>query len=123
MAPNCMIGETVVGKPAATVMISSPLLIALSFNSGEVNALKASRFAEEPEYFDDEELDKYSCRDSSAFSEDEVEEFREIFYTILDEEKPRWVRSLQMRSISVPDQMKDEVLMFVNELRMQKMHA
>jgi hypothetical protein len=80
-------------------------------------------FAEEPEYFDDEELDKYSCRDSSAFSEDEVEEFREIFYTILDEEKPRWVRSLQMRSISVPDQMKDEVLMFVNELRIQKMHA
>ncbi len=80
-------------------------------------------FAEKPEYFDDEELDKYSNRDSSGFKEDEVEEFREVFYTILDEEKPRWVRSLQMRSISVPDQMKDEVLMFVNELRMQKMHA
>ena len=82
-----------------------------------------SGFCRKPEYFDDEELDKYSNRDSSGFKEDEVEEFREVFYTILDEEKPRWVRSLQMRSISVPDQMKDEVLMFVNELRMQKMHA
>jgi len=80
-------------------------------------------FYEEPEYFEDEELDKYSCRDSSNYSEKEVEEFRDIFYTILDEEKPRWVRSLQMRSISVPDQLKDEVLMFVNELRMHKMHA
>lgn len=80
-------------------------------------------FAEKPEYFDDEELDKYSFRDSSNYKESEVEEFREVFYTILDEEKPRWVRSLQMRSISVPDQLKDEVLMFVNELRMQKMHA
>lgn len=80
-------------------------------------------FAEKPEYFDDDELDKYSFRDSSNYKESEVEEFREVFYTILDEEKPRWVRSLQMRSISVPDQLKDEVLMFVNELRMQKMHA
>lgn len=80
-------------------------------------------FVEEPEYFDDDGLDKYSNRDSSRFNDEEVEEFREVFYTILDEEKPRWVRSLQLRSISVPDQMKDEVLMFVNELRMQKMHA
>jgi hypothetical protein len=80
-------------------------------------------FTKEPEYFDDEELDKYSFRDSSNYNENEVEEFREVFYTILDEEKPRWVRSLQMRSISVPDQLKDEILMFVNELRLQKMHA
>ena len=80
-------------------------------------------FVEEPEYFDDDELDKYSNRDSSKFNEDEVEEFREVFYTILDEEKPRWVRSLQMRYIPVPDLMKDEVLMFVNELRMQNTQA
>ena len=80
-------------------------------------------FEEKPEYFDEEELDKYSYRDSSNYKEYDVVEFRDVFYTILDHEKPRWVRSLQMRSISVPDQLKDEVLMFVNELRMQKMHA
>ena len=77
----------------------------------------------EIEYFDDEELDKYSHRDSSAYVENEVEEFREVFYSVMDEEKPRWVRSLQMREIPVPDQLKDEVLMFVNELRSHKMHA
>lgn len=80
-------------------------------------------FKEKPEYFDDEELDKYSNRDSSNFKETEVEEFREVFYTIIDEEKPRWVRSLQLRNISVPDQMKDEIFLIVNELRTEKMHA
>ena len=80
-------------------------------------------FAEKPEYFDDEELDKYSRRDSDSFAREEVDEFREIFYSVLDQEKPRWVRSLQMRDISLPDELKDEVLMIVNELRSQKMHA
>lgn len=80
-------------------------------------------FEKEPEYFDDEELDKYSNRDSENYRDEEVEEFREVFYSVLDEEKPRWVRSLQMRSISIPNQLKDEVTMFVNELRTQKMHA
>lgn len=80
-------------------------------------------FAEEPEYFDDEELDRYAHRDSDRYATKEVDEFREVFYSVLDEEKPRWVRSLQMREISLPDQLKDEVLIFVNELRAQKMHA
>lgn len=74
-------------------------------------------FAEEPEYFDDEELDKYRFRDSAGYTLTEAEEFREIFYTIHDEEKPRWVRSLQLRQISLPDQMKDEVVLIVNDLR------
>jgi hypothetical protein len=80
-------------------------------------------FAEKPEYFDDEELDKYSCRESDSFDREEVEAFREVFYSVLDREKPRWVRSLQMRGISLPDELKDEVLMIVNELREHKMHA
>ncbi len=80
-------------------------------------------FAEKPEYFDDEELDRYAHRDSDGYAANEIDEFREVFYSVLDEEKPRWIRSLQMRDISLPDQLKDEVLMFVNELRAQKMHA
>ncbi|MEA5129318.1 MAG: phospholipase [Proteiniphilum sp.] len=80
-------------------------------------------FAEKPEYFDDEELDRYAYRNSDGYAANEVNEFREVFYSVLDEEKPRWVRSLQMRDISLPDQLKDEVLLFVNELRAQKMHA
>ncbi|WP_352421024.1 phospholipase [Proteiniphilum sp.] len=80
-------------------------------------------FVEKPEYFDDEELDRYAQRNSDGYAANEIDEFREVFYSVLDEEKPRWVRSLQMRDISLPDQLKDEVLLFVNELRAQKMHA
>lgn len=80
-------------------------------------------FVEKPEYFDDEELDKFARRDSAQYTAGEADEFRDVFYSVLDEEKPRWVRSLQMRGIFLPDQLKDEVLMFVNELRAHKMHA
>ena len=75
------------------------------------------------EYFDDEELDKYRNRDSDRYNEKEVNEFRDVFYSVLDEEKPRWIRSLQRREIALPDQLKDEVLMIVNDLRAHKMHA
>ncbi|MDR0422137.1 MAG: phospholipase [Proteiniphilum sp.] len=79
-------------------------------------------FAEEAEYFDDEELDRYAHRDPAGYSAGEADEFREIFYSVLDEEKPRWIRSLRRRDIALPDQLRDEVLMIVNELRTQKMH-
>lgn len=70
---------------------------------------------EKPDYFDDEELDRFAHRESEAYSEAEAEQFREVFYSILDHEKLRWIKSLQMRDISLPDQIKDEVLMVVNE--------
>ncbi len=82
-----------------------------------------SAFTEKAEYFDDEELDRFKFREADSFSSVEVDEFREIFYSVLDEEKPRWVRSMQTRSIQIPNQMKDEILMIVNDLREQKMHA
>jgi hypothetical protein len=48
-APNCRMGLTVVGKPAATPMTSSPRLMARSPSLGEVRVLKATRLADEPE--------------------------------------------------------------------------
>ncbi len=44
-----MIGATVVGKAAATVMTSSPFFIFLSPSFEDVRAMNARRFAEEPE--------------------------------------------------------------------------
>ena len=46
-----MIGLTVVGKPAATPITSS-LFIALSPSFGDVKVLKATKFAEDPEFTD-----------------------------------------------------------------------
>ena len=49
-APNCRIGLTVVGKPAATPMTSSPGLIARSPRRGLVSVENATRLADEPEF-------------------------------------------------------------------------
>ena len=49
LAPICKIGATVVGKPAATVITSSPLTNFFSFNLYDVRADIATKFALEPE--------------------------------------------------------------------------
>ncbi len=68
-------------------------------------------------YYDDEELDRFSGRRSDNYTENEVAEFSEIFYTLQDTDVAGWVRSLQLRNISVPDQLKDEIILIVGERR------
>lgn len=67
--------------------------------------------SKKPEYFDDEELDRFHNRDSSNYSEKEAEEFREVFDTILENERADWISSLRLREIAIPDQLKDELLL------------
>ena len=49
IAPFWNIGFTVVGNPAATVITSSPALMAFSLCKWEVNEEKANKLAEDPE--------------------------------------------------------------------------
>ena len=69
------------------------------------------------EYYNDEELDSYRGRNSDAYSSDEIDEFREILYTMRDDEVAGWIRSLQLRAVELPDELKDEVFMIVGERR------
>ena len=62
------------------------------------------------EYFDDEELDKYKGRPSDASTDEEADEFAEVMYTMRPEEVRDWNRSLILRGVSVPDQIKDELI-------------
>lgn len=71
------------------------------------------------EYYNDEELDRFRGRSGDAFSDDETEEFREVLFTMRSDEVAGWVRSLQLRGITLPDGVKDEVLMIVGERRGQ----
>ncbi len=70
------------------------------------------------EYYDDEELDSFRGRGSDEYSQEEVEEFRNILYTMKDDEVAGWVRSLQLRAVELPDDLKDEVFLIVGERRM-----
>lgn len=59
------------------------------------------------EYFDDEELDAYKGRPSSDYTDEEVEAFAEVLYTLRPEDLRTWGRSLTLREINLPDQLKD----------------
>ena len=48
-----------------------------------------------------------------------MDEFRDVFYTMRDEDVAGWVRSLQLRGIALPDEVKDEVFLIVGERRGQ----
>ena len=53
----------------------------------------------EIEYYDDEELDTYKGRAADDYSEEEVEQFAEVLYTMKPEEVAGWNRSLILRGI------------------------
>lgn len=73
--------------------------------------------SKEIEYYDDEELDRFKGIEASDYTEEETEEFREILYTMQDDEVAGWVRSLQLRNIPLPDALKDEIFLIVGERR------
>ena len=86
-APNCRIGLTVVGNPAATPITSSPAFNARSPSLGEVSEERASRFADEPELTRSEERDRIwekQKRDYPSFAEYEKTANREIPVVILE---------------------------------------
>lgn len=65
-------------------------------------------------YFDDEELDRFAGQDPGTYSTDEVEEFREVLYTLRQEEVYEWGASLTLRGIALPIQLRDEWIMLSN---------
>ncbi|MBO4985321.1 MAG: phospholipase [Bacteroides sp.] len=69
------------------------------------------------EYYEDEELDRYIGTPPDAYTEEQEEEFREVFYTMKSEDVAGWVRSLQLRGIALPNNLKDEVFLVVGERR------
>ncbi len=69
------------------------------------------------EYYDDEDLDRFRGRASDDYTTDEVEEFREVMFTCQEDEVAGWSRSLQLRGIELPDELKDELFLIVGERR------
>ena len=67
------------------------------------------------EYFDDEELDAFSERESDSYTDEEAEMFREVLYTMKPQEVKDWCRSLNLRRVSLPDQVKDEAFMMIDQ--------
>ena len=71
------------------------------------------------EYYDDEELDRFKGHPSDTYTNEEIEEFRDILYSMQETDVAGWSRSLQLRGIELPDEMKDESFLIVGERRFE----
>ena len=68
----------------------------------------------EIEYYDDEDLDRFAGREADSYTDEEVEEFSEVLYTMQPEEVAGWNRSLILGGINLPNKQKDEVIIFLS---------
>lgn len=68
-------------------------------------------------YYDDEELDRFVGRGPGDYSDEEIEEFRDVLLTLLPEDIAGWGRSIQLRGLQLPAPIKEELLMIVAEAR------
>lgn len=73
--------------------------------------------SKEIEYYDDEELDRFRGRGSDEYTDDEIEEFRNVLLTLLPGDIAGWGRSIQLRGITLPDPVRQELLLIVSEAR------
>lgn len=69
------------------------------------------------EYYDDEELDALSGIAHQDYTEDQYQMLRDVFDTLREDDVAGWVRSLQLRNIQLPDDIRDEALLIVRERR------
>ena len=68
------------------------------------------------QYFDDEDLDRFKGRSSDGYTDQEVEEFRYVMYTMQQQEVLEWMECLQAREIELPDELKEECYSMMNEV-------
>ncbi|MDD4515742.1 phospholipase [Massilibacteroides sp.] len=70
------------------------------------------------EYYDDEDLDRFQGIEETDYNEAQINEFREVLYTLREVEVAGWLRSLQLRQINLPELLKDEAFLIVGERRL-----
>ena len=78
----------------------------------EVCEKDSLRALEDIDYYEDEELDRFRGR--MAYSEEDVEEFREVLYTMRTDEVAGWMHSLELRQVNLPDELKDEAFLLMS---------
>lgn len=68
-------------------------------------------------YYDDDELDALSGISPDEYDEKQLHELEDVFYTLQEKDVAGWLRSLQLRNIALPDELRDEALLIVSERR------
>ena len=68
-------------------------------------------------YYDDEELDSLAGIPAEEYTQEQYQMIREVFDTLRAKDVPGWVRSIQLRNIQLPLDIREEALLIVVERR------
>lgn len=71
--------------------------------------------ADASKYFEDEELDRFSNQCDVEFEDADIEEFREVLYTLKRNEISTWLSSLEFRKITTPGVIRDEAMLLMQD--------
>ena len=68
-------------------------------------------------YYDDEELDALAGIAAEDYTPEQHEMVRAVFTTLQESDVPGWCRSMQLRNIALPEDIREEALLIVRERR------
>ena len=68
-------------------------------------------------YFDDEELDALRGIPCEDYTEAQITMLENVFFTLREQDVAGWIRSIQLRNIDLPEDIRDQALLIVAERR------
>ena len=71
-------------------------------------------------YYDDEELDSLAGIAPEEYTPAQHDAIADVFHTLQEKDVPGWCRSLQLRHIDLPLDLREEALLIVRERRSKK---
>ena len=74
-------------------------------------------------YYDDEELDVYAGREAESYTVAETDQFRDVLLTLMPDDIAGWARSIQLRGITLPADVREELIMMISEARASRGHV
>lgn len=73
-------------------------------------------------YYDDEELDAFAGIAPEEYTKAQHDTIADVFHTLQEKDVPGWCRSLQLRHIELPLDLREEALLIVRERRSVASH-
>lgn len=77
----------------------------------------AGECKQEVTYYDDEELDAFIGRDEHNYTPEELEQWRDVLYTLRPDDLLGWGQSIKHRGLVMPDVIREEFLQLAAEHR------
>lgn len=66
-------------------------------------------------YFEDEELDRYQGIAADRYEDAQIDEFRDVLYTLKGDEIRMWLLSIERRKVQLPNILRQEAFQLIAE--------